>query len=162
LGPAGLAHDAQRRPDAERHRGDPPFPAGTLTLVVDASVAIPACLGTTGFAEIPDADLVAPPLLWSETRSVLHELVWRTEIPPSDGVRARGLLDDLPVRAVVDDRVGARSWQIADELGWAKTYDAEYLALAQLLGCRLVTSDARLWRGAKRLGIVVSMEELLG
>jgi hypothetical protein len=36
------------------------------------------------------------------------------------------------------------AWRIADRLGWAKTYDAEYLALAQLLKCRLLTTDAKL------------------
>ena len=45
-------------------------------------------------------------------------------------------------------------------LGWAKTYDAEYVALAQLIGCRMVTLDARLRRGADRLGMAVSIEEL--
>jgi predicted nucleic acid-binding protein len=49
---------------------------------------------------------------------------------------------------------------VADELGWAKTYDAEYVALAGLLGCLLVTLDARLRRSADRLGFVVSPSEL--
>jgi predicted nucleic acid-binding protein len=52
------------------------------------------------------------------------------------------------------------AWRIADELGWAKTYDAEYVALASLLDCRLVTVDGRLRRGADRLGFVVGPTEL--
>jgi len=36
------------------------------------------------------------------------------------------------------------AWRVADRLGWAKTYDAEYLALARVLKCRLLTSDAKL------------------
>ena len=48
----------------------------------------------------------------------------------------------------------------ADEMGWARTYDAEYVALARLLDCRLVTLDSRLRRGADRLGLVVSPTEL--
>lgn len=27
------------------------------------------------------------------------------------------------------------AWRIAQQFGWAKTYDAEYLALAKILGC---------------------------
>jgi predicted nucleic acid-binding protein len=42
----------------------------------------------------------------------------------------------------------------------AKTYDAEYVALAGLLRCRLVTIDGRLRRGAGRLGFVVLLNEL--
>ena len=49
---------------------------------------------------------------------------------------------------------------MADELGWARTYDAEYVALARLLDCRVVTADERLRRGADRLGFVVTVQEL--
>jgi predicted nucleic acid-binding protein len=42
----------------------------------------------------------------------------------------------------------------------AEPYDAEYVALAQILGCRLVTLDGPLRRGADRLGFVVSPAEL--
>jgi len=51
-------------------------------------------------------------------------------------------------------------WEIADELGWTKTYDAEHLALAMLLRCRLVTVDDRLRRGTARFGIVIGPAEL--
>ncbi len=123
-------------------------------------MAVPACLVANGFASIPDADLVAPPLLWSESRSTLHELVWRGEIDAEIGASAREALDGCPVRRIDDARVGATAWRIADELGWAKMYDAEYVALAQLLGCRVVTRDGRLRRGADRLGIVFFRSEL--
>ena len=40
---------------------------------------------------------------------------------------------------------------LAVRLGWAKTYDAEYVALAKLLACPLLTADTRLRRGAARI-----------
>ena len=146
--------------DAERCRSNRALSPRPLTLVVDASIAVPACLSAVGFTVLPDDDLVAPALLWSEVRSVLHELVWRREITAEDGGAARRAFEVAPVRRVDDERLGPESWRIADVLGWAKTYDAEYVALAQLMGCRMVTLDARLRRGADRLGLVVSIEEL--
>jgi hypothetical protein len=50
-------------------------------------------------------------------------------------------------------RKADRGWKLAEEFGWAKTYDAEYVALAKLNNCRLVTVDGRLRRGANRLGL---------
>jgi predicted nucleic acid-binding protein len=69
-------------------------------------------------------------------------------------------LEDMPVRRRDYAASGLQAWKIAAELGWAKTYDAEYVALAKILGCRLVTTDGRLWRGTKHLGFVVTPEEL--
>lgn len=131
-----------------------------MTLVLDASVAVPACLSQAGFSVLSDDDLRAPALLWSETRSVLHELLWRREITAADADNARKALENAPVRSVAHADLAEEAWRVAEAFGWAKTYDAEYVALAKLLGCRLVTLDARLRRGADRFGLVVTVEEL--
>ena len=119
-----------------------------------------AALANDGFSTLGDESLVAPPLMWSETRSVLHELMWRGEITAEDAVAARSQLKTCPVEQRTHALLGEEAWQLADLLGWAKTYDAEYVALAQLLRCRLVTVDARLRRATERLGFVVSPSEL--
>ena len=72
----------------------------------------------------------------------------------------RDHLRRAPIRPRTHPRLDAEAWRVADELGWAKTYDAEYVALARLLGCRLMTLDVRLRRGAARLGFVVGPEDL--
>jgi predicted nucleic acid-binding protein len=113
-------------------------------LVVDAAVVITACLSETGLKSLGREELVAPHLMWSEASSVMHELRWRKEI--SDELAAIGL-ERLAAAEVSPRRpkgLTEAAWKIADRLGWAKTYDAEYLALARLLKCRLLTTDAKL------------------
>jgi predicted nucleic acid-binding protein len=39
-------------------------------------------------------------------------------------------------------------------------YDAHYVALARLLGCKLVTGDERLLRGVARMEIAVRLNEV--
>jgi predicted nucleic acid-binding protein len=129
-------------------------------LVIDASVAVAASYAADGFAEFGRERLVAPPLLWSEARSALHELLWRGEITREDATAARTRVETCPVERTEDARLGEQAWELAEKLGWAKTYDAEYVALAQLLKCRLVTLDARLRRATHRLGFVVSPAEI--
>jgi predicted nucleic acid-binding protein len=129
-------------------------------LVVDASVAFAACVIADGFDELGDERLAGPPLMWSEARSAIHELAWRGQISGEDAEVTWSRLERCPVKRREPKRLGQEAWRIADELGWAKTYDAEYLALARLLSCRVVTLDARLRRGADRLGLVVAPSEL--
>ncbi|HEV2790122.1 MAG TPA: type II toxin-antitoxin system VapC family toxin [Solirubrobacterales bacterium] len=129
-------------------------------LVIDASTAVDLCLASHGFAPLAGEDLLAPPLILSETLSVLHELRWRGEIPEDMADLALDRRSKMRVRIEQPPNLGEEAWRTADSFGWAKTYDAEYVALAKLNNCRLVTIDARLRRGADRLGFVVTPAEL--
>jgi predicted nucleic acid-binding protein len=113
-----------------------------------------------GFGVLGAGELVAPALLWSEFRSAAHEAAWRGEVTPIRRDLLLARLAASPVRERRHSGHGAETTRIADQLGWAKTYDAEYVALASLLGCSLVTLDGRLRRGADRLGLVVTPAEL--
>jgi len=117
-------------------------------------------LGDGELDELAPGKRYAPPLMWSEARSVLHEHAWRGVVERATARMAQIRLERADVQLRDDVLLGEEAWRIADELGWAKTYDAEYLALASLLDCRLVTADARLRRGAGRLGYVVGPTEL--
>lgn len=131
-----------------------------MTLVIDASVAFNACAAREGFLPFAGEELVGPPLLWSETRSSLHEATWRGLWSARAGELAHEQLAVAPIRCEQPSDLGAAAWEIADRLGWAKTYDAEYVALARLLESRLVTADERLRRGATRVARVVLPGEL--
>lgn len=134
-------------------------------LVVDASVAVELSLDRVGERAkeiLGDDQLIAPPLLWSEASSVISEMGFRREITRELADRAFDRFVDGTVGIVEHrpDGLARAAWRLARELGWAKTYDAEYIALAQIVGCRLVTLDMRLRRGADRLGVVVTPDEL--
>jgi predicted nucleic acid-binding protein len=131
-----------------------------VTLIVDASIALAASGTVRGFELFGDEPLAAPPLMWSEARSALHELLWRGEVTSEDAGATRERLERCPVARRTHARLGPEAWRIAEEMGWAKTYDAEYIALALLLGTRVVTLDARLRSGADRLGCVIGPHEL--
>jgi predicted nucleic acid-binding protein len=67
---------------------------------------------------------------------------------------ARDRLVDMPVQRVEPAAQREETWLVAEEAGWAETYDAEYVASARLASCPLVTLDERLRRGASRLADV--------
>lgn len=115
-------------------------------------------------AELPDwsrdVELIAPHLLWSEALSVLRESVWRGVVPAAEAERVRVRLSTLPITAQAPSDLRDRAWSVAVRLGWAKTYDAEYVALAEIEETRLLTLDARLQRGAARLVTVIGPTEV--
>jgi predicted nucleic acid-binding protein len=104
-------------------------------------------------------ELVAPELMWSEATSVLHEAAWRGRLGVDEAREAVRLLAAAPIAARRPRALRSRAWELADQLGWAKTYDAEYCALADLLSCRLVTTDRRLRAAGDRLGYVRTLAE---
>lgn len=129
-------------------------------LVVDAAVVITACLGEAGLQPLSAEKLVAPQLMWSEASSVLHELKWRGEISGELAGIAMRRLATAAVSARRPKGLTAEAWAIADRLGWAKTYDAEYLALARMLKCRLLTTDAKLRDAGSTLVEVIGPTDL--
>lgn len=54
-----------------------------------------------------------------------------------------------------------RAWEIADQLGWASTYNAEYIALTQLQADAFVTLDAELARTVEGIVTTASIGALL-
>lgn len=131
-----------------------------MTLVVDATVVVASIASAEGFKALGDEDLAAPALMWSEARSTLHLGLLNGTVNLEHAAVQHERLETCAVRRVEEQRLGREAWRIAEEFGWGRTYDAEYVALARLLSCRLVTLDGPLRRGADRLGFVVTPAEL--
>lgn len=111
-------------------------------------------------AELSAHELIGPPLLWSEVHSAVHEAVWRRELDDEDAESVLRSFQQLHVRRRAPARLHTTADCLATDLGWAKTYDAEFLALAQLESAVVLTTDARLRRGADRTGLVIDPRQL--
>jgi predicted nucleic acid-binding protein len=103
------------------------------------------------------SELVAPPLALSEATSAIGEMAWRGELPRERVPEILAHLQAIDVTIIRPDDLPQRAWKIASALGWAKTYDAEYVALARLLAVPLASLDARLRRGAGHLVTFVDL-----
>ena len=89
-------------------------------------------------------ELLAPTLLRSEVLSTLHEAVQRGELEAEVALERVARVRGLKIRLLGDAVLQRRAWAIADALGWAATYKAEYLALTQLQADAFVTLNDQL------------------
>jgi predicted nucleic acid-binding protein len=110
--------------------------------VVDVSALLH--LASTELAVASEHELLAPTLLRSQVLSALHEAVHRGEIPAHVARERLSRFGRMPIRLLGDAVLRRRAWEVADRLGWASTYDAEYVALTQLQADALVTLDDEL------------------
>jgi predicted nucleic acid-binding protein len=113
-------------------------------IVVDASAALSAALNAgPARRALASEQLHAPHLIDSEVANGLRRRVAAAQLSSADGWRAldtwrRLGMTRYPTFALLD-----RVWSLRDNLS---AYDACYVALAELLGCTLLTADARLSR----------------
>lgn len=125
-----------------------------MRLVVDSSVVIQMLIAGGALGPLRGHELTAPALLASEVTSVLREMVFRGEMPATAGASALESMLELSIAYERPGALAADATAIAGQLGWAKTYDAEYLALARRANCPLITMDERLRRGGGAVAVV--------
>jgi predicted nucleic acid-binding protein len=126
--------------------------------VVDTSAVLH--LASEGIEVKAAHQLLAPTLLRSQTLSALHEAVQRGEIP-ADVARDRLTnVRRMRIRLLGDAVLQRRAWELADQLGWATTYNAEYVALTQLQADAFVTLDTELARSVEGIVATASIDAL--
>lgn len=128
-------------------------------IVVDSAAVVDALSGVPGAdqlrARLRDEELHSPALLDFEVVSALRGLTLGGQL---SAARAEDVLTDyadLPLhRWDAGHALRLRAFQLR---GNVSAYDAAYIALAEALGCTLVTRDARL---ARSQGHTVRIEVL--
>ena len=118
--------------------------------VVDASAVLQ--ISSEGLDDFGSHKLLAPTLLRSQVLSLLHEAVHKRTLEPDVAVSRLAHIQKMPIRLLGDAVLQRRAWRIADELRWAKTYEAEYIALTQLQADAFITMDLEL--ASKVAGLV--------
>jgi predicted nucleic acid-binding protein len=126
--------------------------------VVDCGVVLRLAGG--GIEVSAEHELLAPTLLRSQTLSALHEAVHRGEVTAEVALDRLAGIRAMPIRLLGDAVLRRRAWELADRLGWAQTYDAEYLALTQLQADAFVTLDAELARRVEGIVPTATIEAL--
>ena len=104
--------------------------------------------------------LLAPTLLRSQTLSDLHEAVQRGEIAAEVARDHLARIGRMPIRLLGDAVLRRRAWELADRLGWAQTFNAEYVALTQLQADAFITLDKELARSLKGIVETASIDAL--
>ena len=126
--------------------------------VVDCGVVLQ--LAGEGIEVAPGHKLLAPTLLRSQTLSALHEAVHEGKIAPDVALDRLTRIWAMPIRLLGDAVLRRRAWDLAEQLGWAETYDAEYVALTQLQADALVTSNTELARRVEGIVTTATIDAL--
>lgn len=113
-------------------------------IVLDASAALSGLLNAGPARELLAGEqLHAPHLVDSEVASGLRRHVASLRIAADDGWAALDAWRRLGLTRYAMRGLLERVWELRENLS---AYDAGYVALAESLGCSLVTADARISR----------------
>ena len=130
-----------------------------MTVVIDANILIAFGLSDeplhTQAKELLDSwnasqtSLAAPQLFRSEITAVLRKAVYQERITHEQGREMLNQLLLYPVTFYEDDNLLKRAYELAKKFNRPRSYDAQYLALAEHLSCNFWTADERMYNSIK-------------
>lgn len=88
-------------------------------------------------------DFIAPELILPETANIIRRLERTGKITQFEAVYAHNDLLNVDIELYPYKPFAERVWQLRFNL---TTYDAWYVAIAETLGCKLITLDLKLTR----------------
>jgi predicted nucleic acid-binding protein len=113
-------------------------------IVIDASAAVSALLNAgQARAVLATESVHAPHLIDTEIANAMRRQVARGTVTADDGWTALDTWRRLGVTRHPVTGLLNRMWQLRDNVS---AYDASYIALAEALGCAVLTADGRLGR----------------
>jgi len=120
----------------------------TQRLVCDASALVAVLLdagqdGTWVAERLAGAELFAPALMPFECANIIRRHELGELISADQAAQAHADLVDLPIELWPYEVLARRAWELRRN---ASTYDAAYIALAEVVGAPLITLDRRLQR----------------
>ncbi len=88
-------------------------------------------------------EIISAPLFHAEVTSVLREQVYLRKLLPEEGEEAFSAYLEIGVRSIDNSRIQEVAWELAKRFNLPRTYDMQYLAVAELMDCELWTNDKR-------------------
>lgn len=129
------------------------------TIVVDSGLALATVLQepVTEKARIlfdqwsaQGAQLAAPALFRYEVVAVMRKAVFRGLLSHDEAAAGQNLMLALPMRFYLTNTLLKRAYAIAVRFNRPTAYDAQYLAVAESLGCAFWTADERLYNAVSK------------
>jgi predicted nucleic acid-binding protein len=119
-----------------------------IVIVTDAGVLVASFVddriwGDVARGRLRNEELAAPELIDLEVMSALRGLLRAGKVDHRRAELALTNIRRIPMHRASHRGLVTRCWELRNNL---TAYDASYVALAELLGARLVTTDARMSR----------------
>ena len=89
--------------------------------------------------------IAVPTLFRYEIVAVMRKSVYRGNVSSAQALTGRDALLDYPVHLFMDDALLKRGFELATQFSRPTAYDAQYVAVAERLGCEFWTADERLF-----------------
>lgn len=130
-----------------------------MIVVVDASILLALGLADEPFHSqaqralmlwhAAEVQLAAPRLFRSEITAVVRKVVYQERMTVEQGRAVLSQLLSYPVTLYEDVELLKAAFELALRFNHPRTYDAQYMALAERLDCIFWTLDERLFNGVR-------------